>query len=350
MEVPVPGRTRPLHVAMVAPPYFPVPPDGYGGVEAVVAELVDALGQRGHRVTLIAAGAPGTTAAEFLQVTPEASSARLGEALPEVLHAARTWRLLQGHPAELVHDHTLAGALLADGRDVPTLVTAHGPVSGDLGQVYAELGDAVSLVALSDHQRSTAPHLPWVATVPNAVQVETFPYREDKDDYALFLGRFHPEKAPHVAIDAARGAGVRLLMAGKCSEPLEREYFRTEVEPRLGPGVELLGVADAARKRDLLSRARCLLFPIVWDEPFGLVMVEALACGTPVVAMREGAVPEVVRDGVTGVVVDKESDLVEAIHASAALSSAACRQDALDRFDTSLMASAYEQVYRDLVG
>lgn len=346
----MPVRPRPLHVAMVAPPYFPVPPDGYGGVEAVVADLVDALGEQGHRITLLAAGPPGTTAAEFLQVEPEASSARLGEALPEVLHAARTWRLLRDHPAELVHDHTLAGALLAPGRDVPTLVTAHGPVSGDLGEVYVALGDSVHLVALSDHQRALAPGLPWAATVPNAVKVASFPFREDKEDFALFLGRFHPEKAPHVAIDAARAAGVPLVLAGKCSEPLEREYFRTEIEPRLGEGVEVLGVADATRKRDLLSRARCLLFPIRWDEPFGLVMVEALACGTPVVALRQGAVPEVVRDGVTGVVVDKESDLVDAILASAALSPRACRKDAEDRFDTSRMASAYEQVYRDLVG
>jgi glycosyltransferase involved in cell wall biosynthesis len=335
---------------MVAPPYFPVPPDGYGGVEAVVADLVDALGAHGHTVTLLGAGPSRTTAAHFLQVAQEASSEHLGEALPEVLHAARTWRLLRDHPAELVHDHTLAGALLAPARSVPTLLTAHGPVSGDLGQVYAALGDAVGLVALSEHQRATAPELAWVATVPNAVRVASFPYREDKEGFALFLGRFHPEKAPHVAIDVARAAGVPLLLAGKCSEPVEREYFRTEVEPRLGPGVEVLGVADAARKRDLLSRARCLLFPICWDEPFGLVMVEALACGTPVVALRYGAVPEVVRDGVTGVVVDKESDLVEAIHASAGLSSRACRQDAEDRFDTGRMASSYEQVYRRLLG
>ena len=121
------------------------------------------------------------------------------------------------------------------------------------------------------------------------------------------------------------------VLAGKCSEPVEREYFRTEVEPRLGPGVELLGVADATTKRDLLSRARCLLFPICWDEPFGLVMVEALACGTPVVALRWGAVPEVVDDGVTGIVVDKEEDLVDAVHASAALSPHACRSAAEDR-------------------
>ncbi|HUR14909.1 MAG TPA: glycosyltransferase family 4 protein [Mycobacteriales bacterium] len=346
----MPDLARPLRIAMVAPPYFSVPPDGYGGVEAVVAELVDALGVRGHHITLLAAGAAGTTAAEFLQVAPEAGSLQLGEALPEVLHAARTWQLLRAHPAELVHDHTLAGALLGPARAVPTLLTVHGPVSGDLGLVYEALGEAVQLVALSDHQRSMSPDLNWVATVPNAVRVATFPFQEHKDGFALFLGRFHPEKAPHVAIDAARAAGVPLLLAGKCSEPLEREYFRTEIEPRLGAGVEVLGMADSTRKRELLSRARCLLFPIVWDEPFGLVMVEALACGTPVVALRYGAVPEVVRDGVTGIVVDKESDLPDAIQASASLSAHTCRKDAEARFDTTRMASAYEQVYRDLLG
>jgi len=346
---PVQGVSGPLRVAMVAPPYFSVPPDGYGGVEAVVADLVDALGPLGHHVTLLAVGDSGTTAGAFVQVDPVPSSARLGEALPEVLHAARVWRLLQEHRVDLVHDHTLAGALLAPARGVPTLVTAHGPVSGDLGGVYRALGDAVHLVALSENQRGQAPDLPWVATVPNAVRVATFPFRADKDDFALFLGRFHPEKAPHVAIDAARAAGVPLVLAGKCSEPVEREYFRTEVEPRLGPGVELLGVADATTKRDLLSRARCLLFPICWDEPFGLVMVEALACGTPVVALRWGAVPEVVDDGVTGIVVDKEEDLVDAVHASAALSPYACRSAAEERFDVSRMAAAYERVYRELL-
>ncbi len=314
-----------------------------------MADLVGALTDAGHHLTLVGAGPAGTAAQEYLQVDPVASADRLGEALPEVLHTARTWRLLRDLDLDLVHDHTLAGPLLGPAREIPTLVTAHGPVSGDLGLIYEELRDSLHLVALSEHQRSKAPDLPWVATIPNAVQVATFPYREHKEDYALFLGRIHPEKAPHVAIDAARAAGVPLLLAGKCTEPLEREYFRTEIEPRLGPDITLLGVADAVRKRDLLSRARCLLFPICWDEPFGLVMVEALACGTPVVALRQGAVPEVVEDGVTGFVVEKESDLAQAVLASSALSPAACRKDAEARFDVSRMASAYERVYQSLL-
>jgi glycosyltransferase involved in cell wall biosynthesis len=340
---------RPLRIAMVAPPYFTVPPAGYGGVEAVMADLVDALVDRGHHITLIGAGSHATSAQQFLRTYDEPVPAQLGEALPEILNTARVAKALATVTVDLVHDHTAAGPLLAAGRDVPTVVTAHGPVSGDLGRVYRELGQVLHLVALSDTQRATAPDLPWVGTVHNAIRVDSFPFRAEKDAFALFLGRFHPQKAPHVAIDAARSAGVPIVLAGKCSEPLEREYYRTEVEPRLGPDAQVLGMAGPVQKRDLLSRARCLLFPICWDEPFGLVVVEALACGTPVVALRHGAVEELLRDGVTGVVVEKESELPDAILASSGLDPWTCRREAQERFDVTTMATGYEQVYREVL-
>jgi len=343
-------RRRSLRVAVIAPPYFTVPPNGYGGIEVVVADLVDALVPRGHHVTLIGAGQHGTQAQAFVPVIPEPVADRLGEALPEIVHAARVLRAVERLEVDLVHDHTAAGPLLAPGRSLPTVVTAHGPVTSGLGDVYASLGDSIALVALSDTQRSTRPDLPWVATVHNAVRVDTFPYRPDKEEWVLFLGRFHPEKAPHAAIDAARAAGVKIVLAGKCSEPLEKAYFAEMVEPRLGPGVEILGVADAFTKRDLLSRTRCLVFPICWDEPFGLVMVEALSCGTPVVALRNGAVPELLRDGVTGWVCDKEDELAAAIRASGSLLAADCRREAEQRFDVSVMARGYERVYRQVLG
>ncbi|MDP9182352.1 MAG: glycosyltransferase family 4 protein [Actinomycetota bacterium] len=341
---------RPLRIAMVAPPYFTVPPDGYGGVEAVVADLVDALVARGHHITLLAAGSHGTRAQEFVRTYDEPVPDRLGEPLPEILSAARVSRALESLDVDLVHDHTAAGPLLAVGRAVPTVVTAHGPVSGDLGRVYATLGPSLHLVALSDAQRAMAPDLPWVGTVHNAVHVSSFPFRAEKEEFALFLGRFHPEKAPHFAIDAARAAGVPLVLAGKCSEPIERDYYRSEVEPRLGPDTEVIGIAGPAKKRELLSRARCLVFPICWDEPFGLVMVESLACGTPVVALRQGAVEELLREGVTGIVVDKETELADAILASSALDPYACRREAEERFDVTAMASGYEQVYLSVLG
>jgi glycosyltransferase involved in cell wall biosynthesis len=338
---------RPLRVAVVAPPWFEVPPQGYGGIEAMCAGLVDRLVARGHRVTLIGAGRD-RTAAEFVATFPEPPSVRLGEPVPEVVHAAAAARALEDLEVDLVHDHTLAGPLLAGGRPVPTVVTAHGPVDGELGDYYRQLGDRVSLVAISDAQRRSAPDLPWAATVHNAVEVDAYPFRDDKEGFVLFLGRFGPDKGAHLAIDAARAAGRTIVLAGKCSEPAERAWFLQEISPRLGPDVWLFGEAGAAAKRELLSRARCLVFPVCWDEPFGMVLVEALACGTPVVALDRGSVPEIVIDGVTGVVCDQPAGLPDGIEAAGRLDARKCRDDARERFDLDRMVAGYEAVYRRL--
>ena len=216
---------RALRIAMVAPPYFTVPPSGYGGVEAVVADLVDALVDRGHHVTLIGAGHHGTKAQRFFSTYEQPPSHGLGLPLPEAVHAALVGRIVEDLAVDLVHDHTLAGPLLARGRTCPTVVTAHGPVDGEPGLYYHALDDCVELVAISEAQRAKAPLLPWVATVTNAIRVESFPFHHEKEEFALFLGRFHPEKAPHLAIEAARDARLSIVLAGKCAEPVEREYF-----------------------------------------------------------------------------------------------------------------------------
>ncbi|MHB8451453.1 MAG: glycosyltransferase family 4 protein [Mycobacteriales bacterium] len=334
---------------MIAPPYFAVPPAAYGGVEAVVADLVDALVDRGHEVTLIGAGPHGTRAQRFVATYAAPLSDRLGEPFPEVAHAALAARILDDLVVDLVHDHTFAGPLLARGRSTPTLVTAHGPMDGEPGGYYRSLGATIGLVAISDAQRRTAPDLPWQATVHNALRAETFPFRADKEDFALFLGRFHPDKGPHLAIDAARAAGLRIVLAGKCSEPLERAYFAREIQPRLGPDTEVFGVADATAKRDLLSRASCLLFPACWDEPFGLVLIEAMACGTPVVALRRGAVPEIVVDGQTGVIVELPGELPDAIDRARRLDPVACRRHAETAFSVEPMVAGYEGAYRRML-
>lgn len=340
---------RPLRIAMVAPPWFELPPVGYGGIESVVADLVDALVARGHEVTLVGAGCNGTRAQRFVQVFPEPPSQRLGEAMPEVLHAAAAARAVEGLDVDLVHDHCCAGPLLARGRRTPTVVTAHGPVTGEVGDYYRYLGDSIELVAISDAQRRLNPDLNWVGRVHNAIDVGTFPYREDKDDYVLFLGRFNPDKGAHLAIDAARRAGRRIVLAGKLNEAAEKAYFEAEIRPRLGRDAEYVGEADATTKRELFSGARCLVFPIQWEEPFGMVMIEAMACGTPVVATRRGSVPEVVADGETGYVVDDLEDLPARIVAAEELSPAACRRHVRDRFDLPVLAEGYERVYRTLV-
>jgi glycosyltransferase involved in cell wall biosynthesis len=335
-----------LHIAMIAPPYFDVPPLGYGGVEAVVADLVDALVDRGHEVTLIGAGRHGTRAQRFLTSYDAGPADRLGEPLPEVVHAAKVATMLDGLDVDVVHDHTLTGPLLARGRRTPTVVTVHGPTSDEPGEYYRALGDTVRFVAISDAQRATAPGLPWAATVHNAIRVDTFPMRQGKEDFALFLGRYNPDKAPHLAIDAARAAGLPIVLAGKCNEPLEREYFAREIEPRLGPDTTIFGIADAAAKRDLLGRACCLLFPICWEEPFGLVVIEAMACGTPVAALRRGAVAELVVPGQTGVLVDRPEELPAAIAAARRLDPVLCRKHVQANFTTEIMAAGYEAVYR----
>ncbi len=340
---------RPLRIAMVAPPWFELPPVGYGGIESVVADLVDALVARGHEVTLVGAGRNGTRAQRFVQVFPEPPSQRLGEAMPEVLHAAAAARAIEGLDVDLVHDHCCAGPLLARGRRTPTVVTAHGPVTGEVGDYYRYLGDSIELVAISDAQRRLNPDLNWVGRVHNAIDVGTFPYREDKDDYVLFLGRFNPDKGAHLAIDAARRAGRRIVLAGKLNEAAEKAYFEAEIRPRLGRDAEYVGEADATTKRELFSGARCLVFPIQWEEPFGMVMVEALACGTPVAAIGRGSVPEVLEHGVSGIVVPDASSFPGALERATELAPEACRRRAEEKFDLPVMAAGYERVLGMLV-
>ncbi|MGF1663189.1 MAG: glycosyltransferase family 4 protein [Kineosporiaceae bacterium] len=338
-----------LRIAMVAPPWYSLPPRGYGGVEAVVADLVDLMVLRGHHVTLIASGDHSTAAHEVHRAYDEPPSERLGTPQPEVVQAAAAAAIVAELDVDLVHDHSLAGPLMARGRHVPTLATVHSRPTGDYAEYYRWLDRTVGFVAVSDSQRSLLPEAHWVGRVHNAIDVPSFPFREAKDDYVLWIGRFVEMKAPHLAIDAARAAGRRIVLAGKCSEPRERAFFEAEVAPRLGPDVEYVGEADAALKRELYSRARCLVFPLQWEEPFGMVMAEAMACGTPVVALRRGAVPEVVEHGVGGLVVDDLDAMAGAIHAADDLDPEGCRRLVQERFDLPVMADGYERVYRDVL-
>jgi glycosyltransferase involved in cell wall biosynthesis len=333
---------------MVAPPWFRVPPKAYGGIEEVVADLTRALLARGHQVTLIGAGHDGTPG-EFLRTYQHPPSERLGEPLPEVIHAAAAARLLADLDVDVVHDHTLAGPLTATGRRAPTVATMHGPMDGELGDYYRQFGTSISLVSISHDQRLRAPDLNWIGTVYNGLDVNSFPYREGKEDWVLFLGRFNPEKGAHLAIDAARAAGRRIMLAGKINEPAEEEYFEQAIQPRLGDDVTYVGETDATGKRELYAKAACVLFPVRWPEPFGMVMIEAMACGTPVVALRCGSVPEVVVDGRTGIICDTVEELPSCIDAAIELEPAACRAHVARSFDLTSMAEGYEKVYQMLL-
>ncbi|NUT32031.1 MAG: glycosyltransferase family 4 protein [Hamadaea sp.] len=341
---------RPLRVAMVAPPYFDVPPRGYGGIEEVIGDLVAALVNRGHDVTLIGAGAGADrTPGRFARTFAEPQSDRLGEPMPEVIHAAAAARMLAELEVDVVHDHTLAGPLTAPGRPAPTVATMHGPLDGDLGDYYRQFGDAIDFVAISESQRAKAPDLHWTATVYNGLNTDSFPFREEKEDWVLFIGRFDPGKGVDLAIEAARAAGRKIVLAGKLNEPDEEEYFEQAIRPLLDGGVTYVGEADAALKRELYGKAAALLFPIRWPEPFGMVMVEAMACGTPVVALREGSVPEVVDDGRTGIICDEPAELAAAIDRAVALCPSDCRRHVVENFDAARMAEGYETVYHGAI-
>lgn len=342
-----------MRIAMVAPPWYEVPPSSYGGIETMVADLVEQLTRRGNEVTLLGAGRDLTSATRFVPVFGEPPSSRLGEAVPEVLYAAAVGRILEDLAVDVVHDHSVAGPLLARGRRVPTVVTMHGPVDAEHGDLMAELGRTVHVVAISQAQRDERTDINWAGMVHHALDVTQYPYAEQKDDVVLWMGRFTPDKGPGLAIDAAQAAGLPIVLAGKRSEPAEQEFFDAEIAPRLGEGVTYVGEADAQEKRELCARARALVFPIQWEEPFGMVMLEALACGTPVVATDRGSVAEIVEDGVTGIVVPADAgvdELARALRDAVTIDPARCRASVRERFTPERMADGYGAVYRSVVG
>jgi glycosyltransferase involved in cell wall biosynthesis len=237
---------------------------------------------------------------------------------------------------------------MADRLSVPLVHTLHGPFTEAASRFYAEHGPKASIVAISQAQLADAPEAMGRGhVVHNPIDCAEWPFCAEKDDFLLWLGRMSPDKGPDRAIAAARAAGARLVLAGPV-QPGQESYFAERVEPQLGQdGIEYVGEADAARKRELYRHARALLMPIRWPEPFGLVMVEALACGTPVIAFAEGSAPEIVEDGRTGFIVDDEDAMAEAVGRLGEIDPATCRESCEQRFGVPAVVRGYEQVYRE---
>jgi glycosyltransferase involved in cell wall biosynthesis len=336
---------RPLRIAMVVPPWYEVPPPGYGGLEQVCAALIDGLVARGHDVTLFGAGERTGTAARFVSTGPP-QYRRLSESMPELLHVARVNEMLDRGRFDVVHDHSLIGPLTAPQRRVPTVVTVHGCPQGEFGQYVERLDPRIALVAISYSQRRLASHLPWSAVVHHGIDTTGMQRSEPADGPVLWLARFCRDKGPELAIRACREAGLPLVLAGKCNEPAEWRYFDEIVKPLLGPDVEVVLNGDRQHTSELLGAARCLIMPITWDEPFGMVMIEAMARGAPVVAVNRGAVPEIVQHGRTGFLCDRMEELPEALSRIGLLDPADCVAHIKERFSPDRMAQGYEHVYR----
>jgi glycosyltransferase involved in cell wall biosynthesis len=340
------------HVALLAPPWIPIPPPAYGGIEQVVRLLAAGLVDAGHRVTLFAP--PGSkSAADVRSPLSAAHPDEIQFSMWEVDHVARSFDAIDaaaadGDPFHVVHDHTGFAALAMAGRlDTPLVHTLHGPFEPDLFRFYACHGEKAQLVAISAAQRAAAPeHLRRsIEVVYNPLAVEEWPFAEQTGGYALWIGRMNDDKGPQRAIAAARAAGVPLVLAGPVHAGQE-EFFAREVEPHIdGDAVRYEGEVGDDGKRELYLGARVLLMPIRWAEPFGMVMVESLACGTPVIAFAEGSAPEVVIDGETGFVVDDEAAMIHAIEEIGEIDRRRCRESVQERFGVTSVVAGYERVY-----
>jgi glycosyltransferase involved in cell wall biosynthesis len=338
-----------MRIGLIAPPWIPVPPPAYGGTESVIDRLARGLVRAGHDV-LLAAAANSTCPVGQVPGTDEAADGAPanGGAVRELRHVVTSYAAMAD--VDVVHDHTMCGPVYRH-RPVglPVVTTNHGPFDDVLNPIYRALRD-VPVIAISHSQASTADGARIAAVIHHGIDVAAVPEGRGRGGFAGFLGRMSPDKGPREAALIARAAGVPLKMAAKLREPAERAYFDAEVKPLLCSDVEYLGELAEQDKFELVGNAFALLNPIQWPEPFGLVMIEALAAGTPVVSTPAGSAPEIVDDGVTGYLRNGCAGLADALLAAADLDRAACRAAAESRFATERMVREHVQLYTDLIG
>jgi glycosyltransferase involved in cell wall biosynthesis len=344
------GPRRTLHIALVAPPVLPIPPTRYAGTERVVAALADGLVARGHHVTLFASG-DSTAGSETVAVLPKAAwnGRSTGDNAVYGMLAAMA-ALEQSDRFDVIHSHVDVMSLpLARGARVPVLTTFHARL--DLPGLYeAVLGfGRAPLVAISESQRRWHPAANWVATIPHGLPLEAMPFGGVPGPYLAVVGRATPEKGIAEAIEVAKAVSFPLRIAAKALSSSERSYLETHIRPALGDGIEYLGEVGPDERDPLFAGARATLMLGAWPEPFGLVAIESLATGTPVIARRAGALAEIIQHGVDGFLVDDLSEAKLAVSLVGDLDRARIRERALARFSVDRMVAAYERVYFDLV-
>jgi glycosyltransferase involved in cell wall biosynthesis len=336
-----------MRIAILSPVWFPVPPSGYGGIEWIVSLLADGLVSAGHDVTLFASG-DSRTKAKLVSMYDVAPSAQIGLSEVEVRHALTCFE--RADEFDVINDHSGPPAAVIGGAvGTPVVHTVHGPLEGPPGDLYesvARVAPRTGLISITLNQRRLHPALPWIANIPNALDFEVYPVHPHRGDYLFFLGRFNQDKGAHRAVAVAIETGLPLKLAGKVREPAEAAYFNEFIEPHLRPGaIDYLGEVNHGEKVELLQNARATLFPIEWEEPFGLVMIESMACGTPVIATRYGSVPEVIEHGRSGLIVDDYREIPAALEAADRLDPMELRRFAEERFSPERMVADYVQAY-----
>jgi glycosyltransferase involved in cell wall biosynthesis len=339
-----------MKIAQIAPLAERVPPKKYGGTERIVSALTEELVRRGHDVTLFASGDSITTA-KLESVYPRG----LREAHLKDIYGTNHWTLLNTGLAyelqddfDIIHDHVGPVNLpTANIASTPVVVTMHGDFNASNRKLFQTLRNP-HVVTISQSQLYPLPGINHAGTVYNGLHMQEYPFSEENDGYLLFVGRLSMEKGPHYAIEVAQQMDKRLIMAAKL-ENQDRAYFREYIEPRLSDRITWVGEVDEEERNRLMSRALCLLHPVTWREPFGLVIIEAMACGCPVVGFNRGSIPELIKTGETGYVVEDIEGMIDAVGNIAQIERSACRAHVLENFNVERMADGYEEIYQEIL-
>jgi glycosyltransferase involved in cell wall biosynthesis len=336
-----------LRIAIMAPCWVPVPPSGYGGTELVLDTLARGLVDAGHEVVLVTTG-DATCPVPRIAATPLALGTDDATPLNETVHVLEGYAKLPR--VDIVHDHTLVGPLvgLRSGR-APVVTTNHAPFQGAMSTYFRHISRDVPVIAISHAQASLAEGIRIAAVIHHGIAEERFELGKGDGGYALFLGRMSPDKGIVHAVEIARTADIPLVIAAKMREPAEQAYFEHAVRPLLGPGVEYVGEVGGQAKVELLQRATALLNPIAWPEPFGMVMLEAMAVGTPVIATPNGSAPELVADGVAGYIASSTQELAERLQAASSLARSEVQRWAWEHFSARHMVENHLRLYHRII-
>lgn len=340
-----------MRIAELAPVWERVPPLRYGGIELVVSLLTEELVKRGHKVTLFATG-DSKTRAKLVSVYHTKPSREVmveGGHSVDLIHATQAFR--RADQFDIIHNHSGDIAIaMASIVKTPVLTTLHGSFTDQNKRFFRMFKDGCYYNAISLAQKSGLPELNYAGIVYNAIDIDHYKFQKDKGDYFVFLSRFSPLKGPHLAIEVAKRADVRLIMAGKVDPGADTEYFEDMIAPHIdGDQIKFLGEVSDKKKRELLELAKAFIFPLQWPEPFGLVMPEAMACGTPVIAFPLGSVPEIVKDGVSGFIVKDIDEMAGAVKRVGEIDLTSCRKYAEERFSVSRMVDDYEAIFEKIL-
>jgi len=339
-----------MKIAQIAPLIERVPPKRYGGTERVIHALTEELVKRGHEVTLFATG-DSKTSAKLESVFPRS----LREARLKGIYSINNWSMLNMGLAygrqdefDIIHDHLSPTSLpVSNIARTPVVATMHGAFTAENRRLFQKLRNA-GIVTISEAQIFPAPGINHIGTVYNGLNMEDYPFGAEPEDYLLFVGRISIEKGVHHAIEVAQQLDRKLVIAAKL-DAVDRPYFREYIEPWLSERIEWIGEVNEERRNELMSKAYAFLHPITWREPFGLTLIEAMACGCPVIAMNKGSIPEIIKTGVTGYVVEDVEGMIDAVLAIDKIDRAACRARALEMFNVERMADGYEAIYQRLL-